>query len=323
MSSSSDAALEQQPAGDAARARLLHQLLVERIDRVRRLGELQVLFLHLGQHPAVLRGRLRGLGDDAQEIERAAAALPFRVQGGLRSSIRAVPARPLSVSSCSSRAAVCGMITGNRKAGFHGRKELGLFLDDLREAFFYEAVQNLVDLLPRHVRARGQFQRFEFGMTEQHQIRPGFVRIQPELLQPSPEPLKIDLGQFFAHRFIVIRAQQRNPYETSLLACPGDAQVGEMASGAIASPQAHRSARAVAQFFDGETGGSGAVHEKPSHSATPPQPGRETTHRRPARALWPSRTDRDVATAAPARATSDGKRTARRDCGAPDPWRGS
>ena len=90
-------------------------------------------------------------------------------------------------------------IAGNRQARLDGREQLGLLLDHLREALLHQAVQHLVDLLPRYVRARGQFQRLELGVAEQHQVGPRFVSVQPKLLQPSPEPLKINLGQFFAH----------------------------------------------------------------------------------------------------------------------------
>src|SRR5690348_14468106 len=36
-------------------------------------------------------------------------------------------------------------------------------------------------------------------MAEEHEVGARFVRIQSELLKPTPEALKIDLGQFFAH----------------------------------------------------------------------------------------------------------------------------
>lgn len=49
-------------------------------------------------------------------------------------------------------------IAGNRLIGRHRRKQLGLFLDHLREAFFDQAVEYLINLLPRNVRVSGQFQ---------------------------------------------------------------------------------------------------------------------------------------------------------------------
>jgi len=54
------------------------------------------------------------------------------------------------------------------------------------------------------VRARRQFQCFELVVAQKYQIRPRFVSIEPKLLQPSPEPLKVDFGQFFAHNHFTL-----------------------------------------------------------------------------------------------------------------------
>jgi hypothetical protein len=36
-------------------------------------------------------------------------------------------------------------------------------------------------------------------MAKQHKVGTGLIGIQAELLQPTPEPLKIQLSQFFTH----------------------------------------------------------------------------------------------------------------------------
>ena len=46
-------------------------------------------------------------------------------------------------------------------------------------------------------------------MAEEHQVRTGFVGIQPKLLQPAPEPLKFNFGQFFAHSSLTIPKPER------------------------------------------------------------------------------------------------------------------
>ena len=56
-------------------------------------------------------------------------------------------------------------IAWNRQARLDRRKQLGLLLHHLRKPLLHEAVQDFVDLLPRHVRARRQFQRFELVMA--------------------------------------------------------------------------------------------------------------------------------------------------------------
>jgi hypothetical protein len=45
-------------------------------------------------------------------------------------------------------------------------------------------------------------------MAQQHQVRTRFVSIEPNLLQPPPEPLKINLGQFFAHVLLTLSKAQ-------------------------------------------------------------------------------------------------------------------
>ena len=169
------------------------------IHGVGRAGKLHVFPFHLGEHAPVFGGGLRGFGDDAQEIQRAAAALALGVQRfqvvdqGRSSAARS------SASSCSSTSPLSGQISGNRQAGLHGGEELGLFLHHLRETPFHQAVQHLIDLLPGDVGARGQLQRLEAGMPEQHQVGTRFVGVQPKLLQAPPEALKTGLRQFFAH----------------------------------------------------------------------------------------------------------------------------
>src|SRR5271157_5971591 len=74
------ARLEQQTAGYAARAGLFHQLFVEGIDSVGRARKLHILAFHFGQHAAVLRGGLGGLGNDAQKIERAPSPASLGVE---------------------------------------------------------------------------------------------------------------------------------------------------------------------------------------------------------------------------------------------------
>jgi hypothetical protein len=49
------------------------------------------------------------------------------------------------------------------------------------------------------VSARRQFQGLKSGVPQEHQVGSRFVGIQAQLLQPTPESLKVDLGQFFAH----------------------------------------------------------------------------------------------------------------------------
>ena len=90
-------------------------------------------------------------------------------------------------------------ISGDGQAGLDGGEQLGLFLDYLGKPLLDQAVQNLIDLLTGYVGARCQFQRLELRMAKQHQVGSRFVGVQPELLQPPPESLKVDLGQFIAH----------------------------------------------------------------------------------------------------------------------------
>jgi hypothetical protein len=47
--------------------------------------------------------------------------------------------------------------------------------------------------------ASREFERFEPGVTEQDQVRSRLIRVQAQLLQPSPKTLKIYFRQFFAH----------------------------------------------------------------------------------------------------------------------------
>ena len=127
-----------------------------------------------GEHPAVLGGGLRRLGDDAQKIERAPSALAFRIERRSSHRSAALAARLWSVSSCSIAWRLRREKSGYRQARLYSREQLGLFLDYLGESLFHQAVQYLVNFLPRNVRPRRQFQRLEFGMT---QATPGMTAI--------------------------------------------------------------------------------------------------------------------------------------------------
>ena len=59
--------------------------------------------------------------------------------------------------------------------------------------------------------ASGKFQRFETGMSDQHQVGPRLVGIEADLLEPAPEALKIHLGQFFVHRYVQYRITLTRP----------------------------------------------------------------------------------------------------------------
>ena len=75
-----------------------------------------------------------------------------------------------------------------------------LFLYNLREALFSQAIEHLIDLLPRHRCPRRQFQRFETRMPQQHHIGSRFIGIQAHLLEPPPQLLKVEVRNFFSHR---------------------------------------------------------------------------------------------------------------------------
>src|SRR5207245_1137895 len=83
------------------------------------------------------------------------------------------------------------------------------FLHYLRETLLYQAVQHFVNLLPGNVRPRRQLERLEFRVTEEHQVGPGLVGIQAQLLETPPEPLKFHLDQCVAHGFLTISARTR------------------------------------------------------------------------------------------------------------------
>jgi len=93
-----------------------------------------------------------------------------------------VPARPSSVSPLLQYLPLTRQVTGDGQARLHGREQLGLLLHHLREASLHQAVEDFIDFLPRYVRARGQFQRLELGMAQQHQIRTRLISIEPKLL---------------------------------------------------------------------------------------------------------------------------------------------
>ena len=73
-------------------------------------------------------------------------------------------------------------VTWNRQIRLDRRKELGLFLHDVRESLLCQTVQNFINFLPRDVRARGQLQRFEARMTNQNQIGARFIGVEAQLL---------------------------------------------------------------------------------------------------------------------------------------------
>ncbi len=112
---------------------------------------------------------LRRLGHDAQKIQRPAAALSFRVQAA--QVLHQVAGGAGLVGQFLFRELpLARQIRGNRQIRLHGRKKLGAVLHHAGEALFNQAVQHLVDLLPRNVRAGRQFQRLEPGMPQQHEI---------------------------------------------------------------------------------------------------------------------------------------------------------
>src|ERR1039458_7466408 len=197
-SSSAPPPLHQQTAGSPARSCLFHQLFVEGIDGVGRPRKFHVLAFDFCQHAAVLRGGLSGLGDDAQEIERATAPASLGIERfevfdeGAASAV-------IIGQILFEYLTLAPQVAGNRQTGLHRGEELRLLLHHLRKTLFHQAVEDLVDFLSGHVGTSRQFQRFELVMSQKHQVRPRFVRIEPKLLQSPPESLKVNFGQFLAH----------------------------------------------------------------------------------------------------------------------------
>ena len=78
-----------------------------------------------------------------------------------------------------------------------GREELGFFLHHAGEAFFGEAVEDLINLLARHGGAGSQLESLELGMADEDEIGARFVGVETDLLQAPPEALVV--GNFVTH----------------------------------------------------------------------------------------------------------------------------
>src|SRR5579875_3290550 len=153
---------DQQAAEDAAPCRVSNKLLLERVHGEGRARELGVFPAHGGQHAAIVNGSLGGVVDQAEKVERAASILALLI--GIAQILDETGGEAsLFGEFILQRLAAAGEVTGNGEAGIDGREELGFFLDYLRESFFYEAVEHLIDLLARDMRARREFKGFEPG----------------------------------------------------------------------------------------------------------------------------------------------------------------
>ena len=184
------AVLDQEAAGDAAGSGLDDVFGVERVDGVGRAGEFEILFARFGEHFAKLRGDLPGVVDDAEIVERAASALAFGV--GAHELLHHAGGGVILIGKLllkSLRAA--RHIAGDGLVGRDGEEELGLFLDDLRESFFDEAVEDFVNFLAGDVGAGGEFEGLEAGMADEDEVGPGLVGVQAHGLEALPEASKI------------------------------------------------------------------------------------------------------------------------------------
>ena len=170
------AGFEQQPAGNPAEPRLSDELLVERIDGVRRAREFEIFLPDLSQHPPVFGCGLPWLGDDTQEVQCAPAALPLRIE--LLQIVDQIVRGACPIFQFMFHdPAFPGQIRRYRQARLHGGKELCFLLHHLGESLFDKAVQYFIDLLPRNMRAGRYFESLESGMPQQNQVRSGFIGI--------------------------------------------------------------------------------------------------------------------------------------------------
>ncbi len=154
---------------------------------------------HVGKHAPVLLRDLLGIAHDPQIFERAALSLPFRI-GRRQIHHQAVGHAGLVGQLALQHLSAARQVARDGQARLHGGKQLGLFLHHLRESLLHQAVQDFIDLLARHMRASRQFDGLEARMPDQNQVRSRLIGVQAQLLQPAPEALKIQLGQFGGHR---------------------------------------------------------------------------------------------------------------------------
>ena len=155
---------DEEAAIDTAGGGIFDELLVERVDSEGRAREFDVFASGGGQHATVMDGRLHGVVDETEEVEGAAAVLAFE-EGGAQVFDEAAGEARLFGEIVLQHFAAAAEIGWDGEAGVDGGEELGALLDDLRKALFYQAIEHLIDLLARHMGARGEFQGFEAWMA--------------------------------------------------------------------------------------------------------------------------------------------------------------
>src|SRR5207249_4617854 len=133
--------LQQQPARDAVARRLLDELFIKRVHRIRRTRKLQVLLLYLQQHAPVFGRGLRRLGDNAEKIQGSPPALTFGVE-----RFQVVNQRPAGTAVVGQlllqRLPFTRQVSWDRQTRLDGREQLGFLLDDLSESLLHQAVQH-------------------------------------------------------------------------------------------------------------------------------------------------------------------------------------
>ena len=143
-------------------------------------------------------GGLAWIGDDAEVIEGATAALRGSVGGGEFVG-ESESVERLLFDLLLEGGFAAGEITTEGESGFDGAEELGAFLDDAGKAFVDEGVEDFVDFLAGNLSAGSEFQRFESRVAEQHQIGAGFVGVEANLLQAAPVALIFSPWEFSRH----------------------------------------------------------------------------------------------------------------------------
>lgn len=189
------ALLNDEAAFYAALEGLFDEAFVEGVDGVGRLGELDVFFADVLEHFAVVVGGLAGIGDDAEIVKRATAALSGSVGSGEFVG-ESESVERLLFDLLLERGFAAGEIASEGESGFDGAEELGAFLDDAGEAFVDEGVEDFVDFLSGNLSAGSELQCFESRVAEQYQIGAGFVGVEANLLQAAPVALIFSPWEF-------------------------------------------------------------------------------------------------------------------------------
>ena len=143
-------------------------------------------------------GGLAGIGDDAEIVERATAALCGSIRSSEFIGESESVERPLFDFLLES-GFTAGEIAAEGESGFDGGEELGALLDDASKAFVDEGVEDFVNFLAGHLSAGGELQCFESRVAEQHQIGAGFVGVEANLLQAAPVALIFSPWEFSRH----------------------------------------------------------------------------------------------------------------------------